>query len=878
MRWARQVKLLVLSWFRSSRLDSDLDEELQFHIQTEIERNERAGMRREDALRAARLAVGGPDQIRDECRESRPGAFVRQLLRDVRYGGRLLRKTPGFSAAAIVIVAVGIGAVTAIFSVVDGVVLQPLPYPQPDRLVSLWSRMPRVDLPRAFVNAADYQVWRRDNHVFDDVALVRPMANFNLTGGGEPERLFGARVSPNLLAVLGTGPIIGRGFRSDEDTAGRDRVVLLSHDLWTRRFGADAGIVGQAIRLSGVPHTVVGVMGPRFRYPTREFQVWTPLTINPAELSREDPSHNYLAVGRLKRGVTLQQAQSEMSTICERLARQFPDNRDVGVHVVPMPDDAVATVRPALYVLLSAVTCLLLIACLNLSNLLGARAAARHREFALRLSLGASRGRLVLQAIAEVMPLLAIGGLIGIVGAWWAVRAFIPLAPASLPRIEAVGMSGTVLLVATTALVLTGLTAAMVPAFSASRARTMTVSAEGGRTTTGGRREVMTAGILVVAQIALVVPLLVTAMLLSRTFSALTRVDPGFRPANVLTMHLAIPRSKYPEDLDIARVCGRVVDAVQSLPGVACAGMVNRLPLGGVAQIGHVVFENAAGVDPTLPSSDWRSVTPGYFAAMGIGLREGRLFTERDADRPAVGLVDERVAKTMWPGQSAVGKRFRIPVDGQPWVEVVGVVGHVLNDGLDVDPRPQVYWPYRQRAQDRMVLVVRARDDAARLSRPVIDAIHKIDPDQPVYDVRTMEQVMERSLGQRWLSAALVGSFATISLVLAAVGLYGVVAFGVTRRLREFGIRLALGATGRDVTRQVIGQAALLSSVGVAVGVAGALFAATLVEGLVYGVNPRDVGTVAACCGVLLAVTLVAAYVPARRAARVDPAMTLRAE
>jgi predicted permease len=383
----------------------------------------------------------------------------------------------------------------------------------------------------------------------------------------------------------------------------------------------------------------------------------------------------------------------------------------------------------------------------------------------------------------------------------------------------------------------------------------------------------------VVAQIALVVPLLVTAMLLSRTFSTLTCIGPGFRAENVLTLHLAIPRSKYADDQDVARFCSRVVDAVQALPGVESAGMVNRLPLGGVAQIGRVEFLSSAAAETTLPSSDWRTVTPGYFKAMGIPLRQGRVFTERDsADAPAVGAVDERVAKTMWPRQSAVGKRFRIPVDGQPWVEVVGVVGHILNDGLDVDPRPQVYWPYWQRAQDRMVLVVRARQDAAHFARPVIDAIHALDPDQPVYDVRTMEQVLERSLGQRWLSAALVGSFAAISLVLAAVGLYGVVAFGVTRRLREFGIRLALGATDGVVTRQVIGHAAVLSLAGVAVGVAAAFFAAALVEGLVYGVDPRDGGTLAACCGMLLVVTLIAAYVPARRAARVDPAMTLRAE
>jgi putative ABC transport system permease protein len=353
-------------------------------------------------------------------------------------------------------------------------------------------------------------------------------------------------------------------------------------------------------------------------------------------------------------------------------------------------------------------------------------------------------------------------------------------------------------------------------------------------------------------------------------------VDPGFRADRVLSLHLAIPRSKYAEDVAIARFCSRIVDAVEALPGVESAGMVNRLPLVG-AQIGGVTFERAATAD-TLPS-DWRTVTPGYFETMGIPLREGRLFNEGDtADSVRVGIVDERVARTVAPGQTVIGKRFRIGVNNAPWVEVIGVVGHVLTEGLDVDPRPQVYWPHWQRAQERMVLVVRARSDATSVARPVIEALHSVDRDQPVYDVRTMHEVMERSLGQRWLSATLVGSFAAMALTLAAVGLYGVIAFGVTRRLREFGIRLAIGAKSGDVMRHVVLRAATLSSVGIAVGTVGAFLAATQIESLVYGVQTRDVATFMLGGGVLLLVSIVAAAIPARRAARIDPAMTLRVE
>ena len=876
MRWVIRLKMLLLSWLRPGRFDADLDEELRFHLEAQAALYEARGASPDDARRGARLALGGVESIRDTCRDHRPGALLRQAVRDIAYGARLMRKTPGFSAAAVLIVALGIGAVAAIFSVVHGVLLRPLPFAEPDRLVAVWSTMPRFNLPRAQVHGADYKVWRRDNHVFTDIALVRSIANFNLTGTGEPERLFGARISPNLLSVLGVSPVLGRGFREGEDVAGADRIVLLSHALWERRFGSDPRVVGRTIQLNGLPYAVVGVMGPEFRFPTREFQLWTPLTLREAELTRQDGAHDYRAVARLKPGITLAQAQSEMSTICARLAREYPDsNRDVGAGLGPLLDDSVRLVRPGLYVLLGAVACLLLIACLNLSNLLGARAAARQREFALRLSLGASRGRLLAQAVAEVVPLLAIGGAIGVLSSWLAIRIFLPIAPATLPRVESIAINGTVLGIATVALLLVGVIGAIVPALNASRVQATGVSPASSRTVTAGHRETRTAALLVVAQIALVLPLLVAAMLLARTLATLTRVDPGFHARGVLTLHFAIPRTKYEEDVDLARFCRRIIESVEALPGVESAGMVNRLPLVG-SQVGGVTIEGAAQGE-SMPV-DWRSATPGYFGTIGIPLREGRLFNDSDrAGSVSVGIVDDRLARTISPHVSVVGRRFRIAPDA-PWVEIVGVVGHVLTDGLDVDPRPQVYWPVEQRVQERMVLVVKSKSGPSTSARPIIDALHRVDPDQPVYDVRTMEDVTEQSLGQRWLTAVLVGSFASISLALAAIGLYGVISFGVTRRVREFGIRLALGARSGDVMRDVVRRAASLSVAGIVLGTLAALAAAAQMESLVYGVQSRDATTLLLCGGVLLTVSIFAAAIPARRAARVDPATTLRVD
>jgi putative ABC transport system permease protein len=885
VRWHHRLYVMLRGWFRSSQLDQELGDELQFHFDRQVQANLDSGMTAEQARRSAAIAMGQTGPIHEVSRDQRAGSFVRQLGRDLSYGMRLLRKAPGFAVTAIAIVALGIGSVTAIFSVVYGVALKPLPFREPDRLVNIWTVSNQLGSGRFLVDGADHRDWQSSNQVFEDIAVLRNVANFNLVdGSGEPERLLAARISANLLPVLGVSPAHGRGFTADEDEIGRDTVVLLSHAFWRRRFAADPSIVGRAINLSGVPHTVVGIMGPDFQYPGREFQIWTPLTINPAELARKATGSNLNAVARLKAGISVAQAQAEMDSIAARLARTYATNEERGVLVVSMHADLLGNVRAALYVMLGAVLCLLLVAALNLSTLLSARAAARGRELAVRLAMGATRGRVVLQSVAEIVPILVIGGTAGVAIATFAVRTFLPFAPASLPRAENIEVNAAVLVAAMAILSLTGLLAVLLPASQAWRSDLTAATRDDGRATAGSARQTRARSVLVVAQIALALPLLIGGALLARTFTTLTAMDPGFHADNVLTLHLAIPRSKYRSDALVAQVVERIDERVKGVPGVAAAGMVNRLPLAGGAQVFTMEFDSPVQRDDDLSTVDSRTATPDYFRAMGIPLIDGRMFDARDtADAPRVGLVDERVARQMWPGESAVGKHFRIPAvlnNGVPlpWIEIVGVVGHVKHDGLDLDTRAQVYWPNAQRAQDRMVLAIRADGNVEALTPSVIRAIRDVDPEQPVYDVRTMADVVERSLGQRWLNAALLGTFATVALLLCAIGVYGVIAFGVMRQRREFGIRLALGASRAGIARQVVNRGLLLAGLGVTAGLGLAFVLARSMAALLYGVPATDAVSFITAAATIAIVAVLASYLPARRAAAVDPAVTLRAE
>jgi putative ABC transport system permease protein len=544
-----------------------------------------------------------------------------------------------------------------------------------------------------------------------------------------------------------------------------------------------------------------------------------------------------------------------------------------------MHDETVASFRTPLYVLLAAVVAILLIGCANLANLLLARALVRQRELAIRAALGAGRVRLVTQSIAELLPMLAAGGALGFVAAVWAIDAVVPTLPPDVPRAENIGLPLPVLAFATATLALVALVVGAWPALEASRSGLPASAADPSRTVTGGTRRTRIRDLLVVSQIAATLWLAIGALLLTRSFTQLKRVQPGFNPERVYSLHLAIPRSTYPKDRDVAGFCRRILERVQALPDVVAAGMVNRLPLAGGVQTGSIEFEGAGAALEAMPQADWRSVTPGYFSALQIPLVTGREFTERDDDQALpVGIIDERLANKVFKDGRPIGRRFRIPVAGQPWITIVGVVGHIRHDRLDDDGRPQVYWSYGQRTQDRMALVVRTRADVEALGQSLASAIRSVDPEQPVYDARPLEAVVDRSLGSRWLQTVVLGMFAAIALALASIGVYGVLAYAVGQRRREFGIRMALGARRVEIASLVVKRGALLFGIGAAAGLTAAAATVRVLSTLLYGVTAFDPLSFLASTLVLFAVGLGACYVPARRAARVDPSIALRAE
>jgi putative ABC transport system permease protein len=583
----------------------------------------------------------------------------------------------------------------------------------------------------------------------------------------------------------------------------------------------------------------------------------------------------------LARGVSLEQAQTELDLISAQIEREHPkENMGIGAQVVPMLADTVAPVRTPLYILLAAVLAMLLIGCANLANLLLARALARQRELAVRAALGASRPRLVAQSIAELVPLISLGAAAGLFAAAWAIAAVTPLLPADLPRAENIALNIPVLAFALTTMVAITLLVGAWPALEAARSGIAAASADLARGTTTGRSRARTRDLLVVGQIAATLWLAIGATLLLRSFAEIKRVNPGFNPDRVYSLHLAIPRTKYKSDREVAAFMRRVLDRVEALPGVIAAGMVNRLPLGGGAQTAGIEFE---GVDPALVGgsmgmqADLRPVTPDYFRALQIPLISGRTFTEADDDdAPPVGIIDEQAAKAIFRGANPIGRRFRPPLPGQPWRTIVGVAGHIRHERLDEDGRPQMYWSYRQFTQDREALVVRTAADPAALEQSIAAAIRSIDPEQPIYDARTLEAVVDRSLAQRWLQTTLLGAFAGMAILLASIGVYGVIAYGVGRRTREFGIRLALGARRGEIVAVVMRHGARLFVVGAAVGLAAAAASARILQTLLFQISAFDTTSFAAATTILFAVAVAACALPARRAASVDPTEALR--
>jgi putative ABC transport system permease protein len=876
----RQLLFRLCTLFRRSRLEGDMSRELRFHLERQIEDNVRAGMSLQDARYAALRAFGGMEQVKEECRDTQGLRLIEQLWQDLRHAARLLRKSPGFASVAVVTLALGIGANTAIFSVVHSVLLRPLPYQDSDRLVKIWETNPRANRWGQWVSYPDFRDWRQQNQVFEDVAGFRSWG-WKITGGDHPEVLRGLFVTSNLFSLLGVQPMLGRSLLPEEDQPGHDPVVILSYGLWQRRFGSDPGLVGQTVKLDGQDHTVIGIMPPGFEFPLDIFEtlqapdVWIPFGAHPERQDRG--SHNFRVVARLKPGVTIEQAQANMESIVRGIGQQYPGHRGRSATVAGLQRNATREVRPALLLLLAAIGLVLLIACANVANLQLARATARQRESAIRQALGAGRRRLIRQLLTESVLLALLGGAAGLLLAFWGVQFLVKLSPA-IPRLQETTIDVRVLGFTLLLSLATGILFGLAPAFQGSRIDLNEALKESGTRSTAGSSRARTRSLLVIVEIALALMVLIGAGLLIRSFLLLQSVDPGFNPHNVLTAFISAPGDPR-QQVVLAK---EVIDRIEALPGVQAAGGATSSPLL-TNDNGPFQVEGQPAPQPGDPViyAERPKVTPGYFRALGIGLVEGRTFTWADnEDSLRVAVVNERLARQYWPGEDPLGKRVSIDSrKGEPvWRQVVGVVRDTKQDSLIEPMRPVIYVPLAQFPQRFLVLAVRAQTDPTSLAAALRREVMAVNKDQPVFLVQTMEKVISDSVSTRRFQTLLLGIFAAVAIVLATVGIYGVVSYTVNQRRHEIGLRMALGAQQGEVLRLFLRQGLWLALAGVGIGLASSLALSRLLSGLLYGVSVTDLTTFTVVPLVMIAVALGACYVPARRATRVDPMVALRYE
>jgi len=888
MRWLRVfwTRLRALAG-RESVID-DIDEELRLHVEMETEQNLARGMSPAEARRAARLSFGNFDSIRDTAYTVRGGGLMETFLQDVRYGVRVLAKNKGFTAVAVLTLALGIGANTAIFSVVNDLLLRPLPYTDAERVVMLWEVTPSGRHMNT-TSRANFREWRAQGGSFESVAAFSDQ-RLNLTGAGEPEEVSVQLATPDLFKVLGAQPILGRVLVEDDikrDSAG----VVLSNAFWKRRFGGDPNMVGKPITLNGTPFNVVGVMPPGFQWfisqrsgTGKPPEVWMMLPMPPPGPDSPNERGRFLSVvGKLKPGVTYEQAEAELKTIHQRLAQDSTYNKNYTAEVIPLREQLVGNVRPALWVLLGAVGLVLLIACANVANLLLSRVAAREKEIALRTALGARRMRVVRQLLTESLLLSLLGSALGSLVAWWGIGALVAISPRDLVNLQNVGINTTVLAWTLGVTLLTTILFGLVPAFEATRLNLNDALKEGGKGSDAqGSRSRRLRGVLVVGEVALALMLLAGAGLLVKSFSQLRKIDTGFETENVLTMVLRLPASKYKEDPQYVAFFRQALERIRATPGVRSAGVVNYLPLYG--GLGSATGFNVEGrPEPprgTGPSTNVRVADADYFKTMGIRLLRGRLFTDaEDAEARHVTVVSEAFARRFFPDEDPIGKRIKVFMDDKPsWMEIVGIVGDVRYDNLTAEAEPFVYEPHPELVYDAMTLVIRTAGDPAEMAPTVRREISEIDPEQPVSDIRTMTQVMGERVARARFNTLLLAIFAGLATVLAAVGIFGVMNYSVQLRTREIGLRMALGAQPHRVLMLVLRQGLLLTLIGIGVGLAGALALSRVMSGLLYGVGASDPLTFAAIVVLLAFVALIACYIPARRATRVDPLVALKYE
>ncbi|MBI3415458.1 MAG: ABC transporter permease [Verrucomicrobia bacterium] len=878
MKWLRTMRTRFVALFRKRELDADMNAEMRSHIEMRTQQNIEAGMNPEEARYAALRRFGWTESIKEDCREQRGVRWLENLAQDIRFGARQLRKNPGFTAVAVLTLALGIGANTAIFSFVNAILLRPLPYKEPEKLVMVFENHLGNSWRKGDVGAPMLGEWRKQSTVFEGLA-ARGRGTVILTGQGQPESLVAARFSANIFSLLGVKPLFGRNFLPEEETYGKHFVVLLSHELWQRRFGGDPNVVGQSITLEGEPYTVIGVMPPRTFFPERNTQVWVPLAFSPNRLSQRH-AHSYLVYGRLKPGVTLAQANAEMELISKRLEAANTENKGWGAEVHSLHEIMVGDTRRVLLVLLGSVGLVLLIGCANIANLVLARSVSRTREFAIRAALGAGRGQMIRQLLTESLLLAALGGLAGTLFASLALDALVRFSPPDLPRVwEGIHIDGRTLSLTALAVVFTGLFFGLVPALQFSNfslARDLNESSRGA--SAGVLRQRLRGG-LVVSEVALSVMLLVGAGLMIRSFSRLLSQPLGFRPEHVVRMNLILPDKKYPEQTERERFFDQVLARAQALPGVQSAGLVMGLPLGGDNNALAVWIPEAPKPKPgEAVAAGYAQVSPGYFRTMNIPLLQGRDFTDQDrTNTTPVLVVDETFVKNFKFGTNVFGRRVHIG-ESVELGEIIGVIKDVKRTGMADAVRGEMYRSYKQLCWGGMTLVVRTQRDPAEVTRAIRTEVDAIDKDQPIQDVGTMTQLVASSVAPRRLSTQLLVGFAGVAMLLAALGLYGVLAYNVTQRTQEIGIRMALGARKQDVLSLVIQNGMKLALIGVGVGVAGALALTRVMERLLFDVKPADPLTFTCVSVLLLGVALVACWLPARRAARVDPMVALRQE
>lgn len=905
MRSLRRFFARLVNFVMRRRDDERLKEEIAGHVALQTEANLRAGMTRADARREALLKFGAVEAMKEDYRAERGIPLIEALLQDVRFAFRMLRKSPGFTAIAVLTLALGIGANTAIFSVVDSVLLKPLHYKNPDQLAMVWESLPRVNRARNSVSPANFLDWQQENHCFSDMAVFLDQPT-NLTGAGQPEQVTIQYVLANFFSVLGVNPMMGHGFSPEsagnsgqvvvgeaEKKTGTNpaqtNVVILSYSFWKSKFAADPSIVGKTVELNGQPNRVIGVMGPDFDWYVSEFslthehpQLWTPLEMRPQWRDRSKVGRFLRAVARLKPGVSLSQAQAQMDVIASNLAARYPAyDKGWGVNVVSLREQFSGAARTALLVLLGAVGFVLLIACANISSLLLSRAAGRRREIAIRIALGASRGRIARQLLTETMLVGVIGGGLGAIAAIWSTQALIRAGSSNVVEVSSVTVDWRVLLFSIGVTLLAALLAGFLPSFMAARAEVASALPEGGRGSSSGRKSLAARSAFVVVEISLALVLLVGSSLLLQSFLRLMDVNPGFQTAHLLTFQLTLPDSKYQKDATRAAFFTQLLDKIRALPGALSASADVTPPFSGIGSATDFTIVGEPAPPPgESHGTGVRVIEPEYFRTMSIPLVQGRTFDDREyAQQSNVVVINKALADKYFPGRNPLGQKIVIDMKDTNLPDtIIGVVGDVHELSLASSPEPLSYWPYPELPYSVMTVVVRTAIPPLSMVPSIRDVLQQLDKDQPMAKISTMDQLISDSVARSRFTMLLLSIFAGLALTLACIGIYGVMAYSVAQRTHEIGIRLALGAQRRDVLKLILRQGLRLALIGVVIGISAGLLLTRLMTSLLYGTTPGDPLTFAAVSALLMIVALLACYVPALRAMKVDPMVALRYE